>query len=169
MMLVVLCLGAVCACSGHAAPHHTTGIQASCAFICTCEHAGAHMHLDASHADGVMRGTLHASHATHPVLLRPTPCSNHLLCLSMPHVAAIYYPEGVTTKEFLPRMLAQNVIVAGGLLPELSAKYFRVGHMGLSSIEETRGHITLTMAAVRAALEGVMGSTLPAAAPKSEL
>jgi len=45
-------------------------------------------------------------------------------------LSAIYYPDGVEAGNFLPLISKNNVILAGGLLPDLKSKYFRVGHMG---------------------------------------
>jgi alanine-glyoxylate transaminase/serine-glyoxylate transaminase/serine-pyruvate transaminase len=40
------------------------------------------------------------------------------------------YPEGIDPALFLKTMATTDVIVAGGLLPDIRNKYFRVGHMG---------------------------------------
>jgi len=45
-------------------------------------------------------------------------------------LSAIYYPEGIDGAAFCALMSDNGVIVAGGLLPDLKTKYFRVGHMG---------------------------------------
>ena len=45
-------------------------------------------------------------------------------------LTAIYYPEGIDGAAFCALMSDNGVIVAGGLLPDLKTKYFRVGHMG---------------------------------------
>ena len=44
-------------------------------------------------------------------------------------LSAIRYPEGVDSG-LVDAIKARGVIVAGGLHPELKARYFRVGHMG---------------------------------------
>ncbi|HCC71954.1 MAG TPA: alanine--glyoxylate aminotransferase family protein [Bacteroidales bacterium] len=51
-------------------------------------------------------------------------------------LSAPYYPEGVKAAEFIGEMKKAGVIVAGGLLPELRNKYFRIGHMGKITTEE---------------------------------
>jgi len=43
-------------------------------------------------------------------------------------VTAIYLPENIDLQQFLAEMNKRNVVVAGGLYPNI--KYFRVGHMG---------------------------------------
>ncbi|NLP57490.1 alanine--glyoxylate aminotransferase family protein [Lutibacter sp. B1] len=45
-------------------------------------------------------------------------------------LTAVYYPENINGGDFLKNMSDNNVIIAGGLLPSIKTKYFRVGHMG---------------------------------------
>jgi alanine-glyoxylate transaminase/serine-glyoxylate transaminase/serine-pyruvate transaminase len=47
-------------------------------------------------------------------------------------LSALYYPAGVDAA-LVKAVGAQGVTIAGGLHPELKAKYFRVGHMGAVS------------------------------------
>lgn len=73
-----------------------------------------------------------------------------------PHVRAntlstYYFPEGIAGSEFLKHVAENGVVIAGGLLPEIKTKYFRVGHMGIVSED----HIFRTSKAIRSAL-GVM-------------
>lgn len=51
-------------------------------------------------------------------------------------LSAIYYPEGINGGEFCGLMSENGVIVAGGLLPDLKTKYFRVGHMGATNEQD---------------------------------
>ncbi|MET0595285.1 MAG: alanine--glyoxylate aminotransferase family protein [Polyangiaceae bacterium] len=44
-------------------------------------------------------------------------------------LSAVYYPQGVDAK-LIGAARKEGVVIAGGLHPELGAKYFRVGHMG---------------------------------------
>lgn len=44
-------------------------------------------------------------------------------------LTAVYYPDGVDAT-LLQKVAEEGVIVAGGLHPDIKAKYFRVGHMG---------------------------------------
>lgn len=49
-------------------------------------------------------------------------------------LSALWLPEGVDAT--LPgRIAARGVLVAGGLLPELRTRYFRVGHMGWTTTQ----------------------------------
>ncbi|MGC8873270.1 MAG: pyridoxal-phosphate-dependent aminotransferase family protein [Chloroflexia bacterium] len=50
-------------------------------------------------------------------------------------MSAIYYPEGVDASA-LAHIQEAGVIVAGGLHPEIRARYFRVGHMGAVSASD---------------------------------
>jgi len=45
-------------------------------------------------------------------------------------LTAVYYPEGIGGAALIAKMADYNVIIAGGLLPEIKAAYFRIGHMG---------------------------------------
>ncbi len=64
-------------------------------------------------------------------------------------LSAIYYPDGIAGGEFMATMGKTDVIIAGGLLPELKTKYFRVGHMG--SVNDS--DIVSTIEAIRLSLE----------------
>ena len=45
-------------------------------------------------------------------------------------LTAVYYPEGIDAAALSAKMVDSNVIIAGGLLPEIKGAYFRIGHMG---------------------------------------
>ena len=45
-------------------------------------------------------------------------------------LTAIYYPKEVKGEILLKHVSDFDIIIAGGLLPEIKADYFRVGHMG---------------------------------------
>ena len=63
-------------------------------------------------------------------------------------LSAPFYPEGVKGSEFMKAIASSDVILAGGLLPEIKDKYFRVGHMG----SVTAGDILTTVSAIENAL-----------------
>jgi alanine-glyoxylate transaminase/serine-glyoxylate transaminase/serine-pyruvate transaminase len=63
-------------------------------------------------------------------------------------MTAPYYPQGIQPAEFLSRVSAEGVVLAGGLHPEIRTKYFRIGHMGSINIADA---IT-TIAAVESGL-----------------
>lgn len=56
-------------------------------------------------------------------------------------MTAIWLPEGVQVSDIVPSLAAKGVQIAGGLHKECAAKYFRIGHMGISVTEPQRGHI----------------------------
>lgn len=64
-------------------------------------------------------------------------------------LTAIYYPFDVDGGSFLKSMSSIDVIVAGGLLPEIKSEYFRVGHMGAVSSSD----IITTLSAIEYALK----------------
>ena len=45
-------------------------------------------------------------------------------------LSAIYYPKDIDGAELRSKIAHYNIIVAGGLLSEIKASYFRIGHMG---------------------------------------
>jgi alanine-glyoxylate transaminase/serine-glyoxylate transaminase/serine-pyruvate transaminase len=65
-------------------------------------------------------------------------------------MTAPLYPEGVAPTELLPRIKAAGAVLAGGLHPEIRAKYFRIGHMGPTNM----GDVLATIGAVEAGLAG---------------
>ncbi|MDZ7635073.1 MAG: alanine--glyoxylate aminotransferase family protein [Bacteroidales bacterium] len=64
-------------------------------------------------------------------------------------LSAPLYPEGVKAADFMKSISTSDVILAGGLLPDMKDKYFRVGHMGAV----TNGDILATVASVERALK----------------
>ena len=70
-------------------------------------------------------------------------CAAHTL-------SAPRYPQGVTGPELLPRVQNAGAIIAGGLHPEARAEYFRIGHMGATSI----GDLLATIGALEIGLAG---------------
>jgi len=65
-------------------------------------------------------------------------------------LTAVYYPEGINGAVLSAKMVGSNVIIAGGLLPEIKAAYFRIGHMGSVSSNDL---IAVLAALERALLE----------------
>ena len=62
----------------------------------------------------------------------------HLVPTDTTHAAnsltAVYYPPSISPPDFLKKVAENGVIVAGGLHPEIAAKYFRIGHVRVSSL-----------------------------------
>lgn len=63
-------------------------------------------------------------------------------------LSAVWYPEGIDTSTFTKKIGEQDIIVAGGLLPDYKTKYFRVGHMGSVSSND----IIATLSAIEYAM-----------------
>jgi len=63
-------------------------------------------------------------------------------------LSAPYYPSGIEGGALLSAISEAGVIVAGGLLPDLKNRYFRVGHMGSTSPND----ILTTVGAIERAL-----------------
>jgi alanine-glyoxylate transaminase/serine-glyoxylate transaminase/serine-pyruvate transaminase len=55
-------------------------------------------------------------------------------------MTAIYYPDGLSASNIVPRLLEHGIVVAGGLHKEIKDKYFRIGHMGITAIDTTTRH-----------------------------
>ncbi len=68
-------------------------------------------------------------------------------------MTTILLPEGVAVPQILPKLLANGVIFAGGLHKEIATKYIRIGHMGVSVMNEDRGDITKAITALGDALK----------------
>ncbi|GFH23546.1 alanine-glyoxylate transaminase/(R)-3-amino-2-methylpropionate-pyruvate transaminase, partial [Haematococcus lacustris] len=56
-------------------------------------------------------------------------------------MTAVYMPDGMVNAQLLPKVAARGVMLAGGLHPDIAPKYFRIGHMGISVMDDHRGHI----------------------------
>lgn len=67
-------------------------------------------------------------------------------------LSALYYPQGVDAA-LVKAVAEEGVTIAGGLHPELKARYFRVGHMGAVSMND----VSATVAALERALSRVRG------------
>ncbi|KAJ7224479.1 PLP-dependent transferase [Mycena pura] len=56
-------------------------------------------------------------------------------------MTALYFPDGMTAADLIPKLSAKNIVVAGGLHTEIKEKYFRIGHMGVTAVDRQRGDI----------------------------
>lgn len=70
-------------------------------------------------------------------------------------MTAIYLPEGLTPPEILPKLMSRGVVFAGGLHREIAARYIRFGHMGVSTMDESRGEIDKALDALKEGLAEV--------------
>jgi alanine-glyoxylate transaminase/serine-glyoxylate transaminase/serine-pyruvate transaminase len=63
-------------------------------------------------------------------------------------LSAPFFPAGVEGPAFLRKVNEYGIILAGGLLPEIKTRYFRIGHMG----SVNRADTVATLDAIRSAL-----------------
>ena len=77
--------------------------------------------------------------------LKQVPQNDDIAAATM---TAPYYPQGIQPAEFLSRVSAEGVVLAGGLHPEIKTKYFRIGHMGSVNISD----VITTIAAIESGL-----------------
>ncbi|CAF0766939.1 unnamed protein product [Adineta ricciae] len=65
-------------------------------------------------------------------------------------MTAIYFPDGISAPDIIPRLVERGIIVAGGLHKDIKDKYFRVGHMGITATDtETRHDLEKVKEALR--------------------
>ena len=70
-------------------------------------------------------------------------------------MTAMYLPDGLTPPEILPNLMKKGVIFAGGLHKEIATKYIRFGHMGATSMDESRGEVDKALKALKEGLAEV--------------
>jgi len=73
-------------------------------------------------------------------------------------MTALYFPEGYSASDILPRLSAKGVVTAGGLLKDIKDRYFRIGHMGISVVQQSRGDIDKIIDSLRDSLEEARAS-----------
>ncbi|KIO27257.1 hypothetical protein M407DRAFT_243385 [Tulasnella calospora MUT 4182] len=56
-------------------------------------------------------------------------------------MTAVYYPDGLVASDVLPKLNKDEIVVAGGLHKDIKDRYFRIGHMGLSVVDPSRGDL----------------------------
>jgi alanine-glyoxylate transaminase/serine-glyoxylate transaminase/serine-pyruvate transaminase len=68
-------------------------------------------------------------------------------------LTAVYYPPGIGATQLLTKISEKGVILAGGLHPDHGAKYFRIGHMNVSAVDEEKlHHVETTLKVIKEAL-----------------
>lgn len=75
-------------------------------------------------------------------------------------MTALYFPEGLTASDILPRLAKRGVVVAGGLHTAIKDKYFRIGHMGLSVVDAQRGDVNTVIRALEDTLKEARAAKL---------
>ncbi|KAF9504416.1 hypothetical protein BS47DRAFT_1386248 [Hydnum rufescens UP504] len=56
-------------------------------------------------------------------------------------MTALYYPEGLDADDIIPLLMKKDIVIAGGLHKDIKGKYFRIGHMGLTAVDGSRGDL----------------------------
>ena len=51
-------------------------------------------------------------------------------------MTAVRYPQGFKATDILPKMVAKNVVIAAGLHKQVKDEYFRIGHMGVTVVND---------------------------------
>jgi alanine-glyoxylate transaminase/serine-glyoxylate transaminase/serine-pyruvate transaminase len=86
-------------------------------------------------------------------------------------MTAVRYPKGITAADILPKLAEwvsltqlhlvsitevnyrKDIVVAGGLHRAIASEYFRVGHMGVTVTDESRGDLKKVVKGIKAVLE----------------
>lgn len=68
-------------------------------------------------------------------------------------MSAVRYPEGITAADIIPKLAERDIVVAGGLHKDIASEYFRVGHMGVTAADPSRGDVDKIINGVKAVLE----------------
>ncbi|KAJ6581232.1 pyridoxal phosphate-dependent transferase [Mycena capillaripes] len=64
-------------------------------------------------------------------------------------MTALYFPDGMSAADVLPKLGAKGIVAAGGLHAAIKDKYFRVGHMGITAVDGQRGDIQSVTSALK--------------------
>ncbi|KAI0741549.1 PLP-dependent transferase [Daedaleopsis nitida] len=67
-------------------------------------------------------------------------------------MTALWFPDGFAAPDLLPPLAKKDVVVAAGLHKDYKLKYFRIGHMGVTAIDQKRGDIDKVIAALKESL-----------------
>lgn len=70
-------------------------------------------------------------------------------------MTAVYTPNEMPVSEWMPKLSSKGVVFAGGLHKEIATKYFRIGHMGVSVLDKSRGDVDKALNAIREALKEI--------------
>jgi alanine-glyoxylate transaminase/serine-glyoxylate transaminase/serine-pyruvate transaminase len=68
-------------------------------------------------------------------------------------LTAVYFPEGVKGPELLSLIYKKGLVLAGGIHKDIKDKYFRIGHMGVSAVDDSLGHIDKAFNIIKESLE----------------
>jgi alanine-glyoxylate transaminase/serine-glyoxylate transaminase/serine-pyruvate transaminase len=64
-------------------------------------------------------------------------------------MTALYYPEWCVPEKVLPTLSDKGVVATGGLHKDIKSRYFRIGHMGVTAVQTSRGDIDKIIESLR--------------------
>ncbi|SPO37465.1 probable AGX1 - alanine-glyoxylate transaminase [Pseudozyma flocculosa] len=68
-------------------------------------------------------------------------------------MTAVRYPQGIKATDLLPKLVARNIVVAAGLHKQCKDEYFRIGHMGVTVVDDKqRGDLDHLLKSIKEAL-----------------
>ncbi|CCH44888.1 Serine hydroxymethyltransferase [Wickerhamomyces ciferrii] len=68
-------------------------------------------------------------------------------------LTAVYYPEGIKGSDLLPLIYKKGIVLAGGIHKDIKDQYFRIGHMGVSALDDSRGDTDKAFKVIKESLE----------------
>ncbi|PWY99083.1 probale AGX1-alanine-glyoxylate transaminase [Testicularia cyperi] len=67
-------------------------------------------------------------------------------------MTAVRYPQGIKATDLLPKLVAKNIVVAAGLHKQVKDEYFRIGHMGVTVVnDKQRGDLDHLLTSIKEA------------------
>lgn len=67
-------------------------------------------------------------------------------------LTAVYFPPGVKGTDLLPLIYKKGIVLAGGIHKDLKDQYFRIGHMGVSATDDSRGDLDKAFKVIKESL-----------------
>jgi alanine-glyoxylate transaminase/serine-glyoxylate transaminase/serine-pyruvate transaminase len=74
-------------------------------------------------------------------------------------MTAVKYPKGLGAADILPKLVAKDIVVAGGLHKAIATEYFRIGHMGVTAVESQRDDLERVVRGIKEVLDEVKGKS----------
>ncbi|KAI3627640.1 hypothetical protein GLX27_000688 [Malassezia furfur] len=67
-------------------------------------------------------------------------------------MTTVRYPKGITAADIVPKMAERGVVIGGGIHSTCKDDYFRIGHIGVSVTDESRGDVDKVLTNLREVL-----------------
>jgi len=67
-------------------------------------------------------------------------------------MTAIYVPDGMKATDVVPKLATRGIVVAAGLHKDIKERYFRVGHMGETAVNDSRGDVDKVIKGIKDSL-----------------